>query len=102
MAEKFTVYSFQLRPDDYTRFAGGFYDDAESYSEEEYSNVDENVFDIDGAKEDVFDIDGGDEDIFNVDGGIEKQNMTDMAADVDDAEIFDIGEEDIFNLETEL
>jgi hypothetical protein len=99
MAEKFTVYSFQLRPDDYTRFAGGFDDDAESYSEEEYTNVDENV------EENVFDIDGAgeEEDIFNVDGGIEKQNMNDMAADVDDAEIFDIGsEEDIFNLETEL
>jgi len=83
MAEKFTVYSFQLRPDDFTRFVGGFDDDddIESYSEEEYSNV------------------------FSF---VEKQNPSDMVGDVempeDDEGIFSIPEEevDIFNLETEL
>ncbi len=82
MAEKFTVYAFQLRPDDFTRFAGGFdEDEPESYSEEEYS------------------------DVFSF---VEKQNPSDMAGDVEmpeeDEGIFSIAEEDdnIFNLETEL
>ncbi len=80
MAEKFTVYSFQLRPDDFTRFVGGD-DEPESYSEEEYA------------------------DVFAV-GGLEKQDLN-IAADVELPEeeegVFTIeDEEDIFNLETEL
>jgi hypothetical protein len=78
MAEKFTVYSFQLRPDDFTRFTGGVESDSESYSEDEYSNI------------------------F---GGIEKQDITNMAADISEEPIFVIDpdeEVDIFNLETEL
>jgi hypothetical protein len=96
MAEKFTVYAFQLRPDDFTRFVGGFDEDTESYSEEEFSNI--------------------------FGGEIEKQNISDMAADVqddevfsidrredentpyeelynDDIDIFNVEDEDIFNLE---
>jgi hypothetical protein len=80
MAENFTVYSFQLRADDYTKFVGAGdteYDDVETNSEEDFGSY------------------------F---GGVEKQDMTSMAADqaetdelfdiVDDEPvIFDIGDE---------
>lgn len=79
MAENFTVYSFQLRADDYTKFVGAGdteYDDAETNSEEDFGSM------------------------F---GGVEKQDMTNMAADppeVDD--LFDIEEEvPIFDIEEE-
>lgn len=102
MAERNTVYSFQLYGDqlkfmnDYffgkgeeTQFYGGHdSDDAETYSEEEFSAF------------------GG-----VIGGDLEKQNPSDMANDMDaldnDDSVFDIGgesveDEEIFNIETEI
>lgn len=62
MAENFTVYSFQLRPDDFTRFYGSGYDDADenenesetdTYSEEEFGNK---VFAFQGGFEKHIDV----------------------------------------------
>lgn len=45
MAEAFTVYSFQLRPDDFTKFYGaGYSDDEDTYSEKEEKNIAEGLF----------------------------------------------------------
>ncbi len=112
MAERNTVYSFQLYGDqlkfmnDYffgkgeeTQFYGGYEsDDAETYSEEEFGEF--------GAFSGVI---GGD---------VEKQNISDMASDMDaldnDESVFLIAEEaindvndavddgEIFNIETEI
>ena len=98
MAERNTVYSFQLYGDqlkfmnDYffgkgeeTQFYGGYEsdDEPETYSEEEFSAFSGVI--------------GGD---------LEKQNPSDMANDMDalDSDVFDIvGEdEEIFNIETEI
>ena len=75
MAERFTVYSFQLRPDDYVRFVGGFEsDEEETYSEEEFSGIfggylekqHDMANDMDALDESIFDIEPEEEDIFNI------------------------------------
>jgi len=91
MAENFTVYSFQLRPDDFTKFQGGvegeddtYYDDEirdQTFSEDEYSGNNNNL------------------DIFSL-GGLEKQDMTNPGSDtgMDDTEF---NPSEVFNLEEE-
>lgn len=122
MGERFTVYSFQLRPDDYTRFVGGYDSDVESYSEEEFGAVekDEKVINEDNHEDDegIFTVDTNiiEEAVF-VGGDVEKQDINNFAADINDENTFNteeeifqytendvIGEPDgeIFNLEMEL
>ena len=95
MAEKFTVYHFQLRPDDFTRFIGAGEDD--TYSEEEYSQMkeeEENIFNVPEDESIPLDVFGSAED------------KPDFTKDVDySEEVFDTQPEEegeIFNIEEEI
>ena len=97
MAEKFTVYSFQLRPDDYVQFTGGYEEDDEedTYSSDEYADVFGGVEkqDLTSMTNDMEKLDNEEnEDIFNVEEDV-KEDIFNIDEDV---------EEDIFNIESEI